>query len=559
MGLTIDDGRMMSPAEMLERNRANEESTAGNTILGTPPPTTCLASNWHSAYQSDGRVPGTIDELREAHAWDAQEFEVPPITGHGDPGGTFSTEMRIPFEVYPTGDRERGQATITRTLADTSVSSQIQADEFEIIAHDNGRYTLVLPGVTDLSNPDYGLDEHNQTARDLDQFAVPSSTTSRIEDNHYAELVRDYVLANVPRGSDVMIVGHSFGADAALDLASDPAFNNEQTGVNVTHVVAAAYYSQPQIDDVQDHTQVLVLQNRSDAAVIAEGFGYTPTEAQHYVEATVDDIEGYAGDAVGDLRDGITGVYGPGSSIVRGDVRDAWGRGQDLATSVGDLDFPSVSLPTPGALDLLSDGVTEPNDHTVVARFSGGRQGAGHHQQNYIDYINGNEDPAVQAFYASVAEAGYTERGDAFAVDVSVDDPNFEPTYPGASHVERVVDTWNGLPGNDVLADVADRSWGAVSGVGSSLWGARDEFADVVTDARDRIRDRGGGCSCERLEYPARQRQDRVHGGWIDRPHPVQQRGRRQRTSPARVRGCHFGPGCNGPHPGGSGFHPNRE
>ena len=60
--------------------------------------------------------------------------------------------------------------------------------------------------------------------------------------------------AGVPAGSSLMIVGHSFGADTALDLAADREFNGGE--YTVTHVVAAGYYSQPQLASVAAETSV---------------------------------------------------------------------------------------------------------------------------------------------------------------------------------------------------------------------------------------------------------------------------------------------------------------
>jgi pimeloyl-ACP methyl ester carboxylesterase len=44
-------------------------------------------------------------------------------------------------------------------------------------------------------------------------------------------------LACVPRGAEVMLVGHSQGGITALDLAADPRFNGQR--VRVTHVITA--------------------------------------------------------------------------------------------------------------------------------------------------------------------------------------------------------------------------------------------------------------------------------------------------------------------------------
>jgi len=377
------------------------------------------AANLYSRFSQESSSLDKID----------QPFSNRKPDGKGDVGGTFEAETRKPFEINvekkngnAKSDIELGREALSTTLKDTDGSSQIQQDEFELIKHDNGNYTVVLAGVTDLSNPNLGLNPDNHTVRDVDQFAAPSSRSSEVEDNRYAELVREYILENVPTGANVMIVGHSYGADTALDLAADSTFNNPDSGVNVTHVVAAAYYSQPQIDDVQGHTDVLVLQNTEDNVVIGEAVAHTAAE-------------------------GAELAY-------------------DITQGVLDGGLPSVSAP--GAFELFDDGVTTPTDNTVVARFRGGEKGQGHHQDNYIDFVNGADataqDPAVQDFYRSIAEAGYTENGESVAVDISVPDgEDHKTTFPGSRVAENVIDQssdfWNQVPGNDFFEDTARGVW----------------------------------------------------------------------------------------------------
>lgn len=165
-----------------------------------------------------------------------------------------------------------GRDSIVQALEDTANGDQIWADEFQIVAHESGSYTVVLPGVTDLTDPNAGLSHQHRSVRDTDWAAVRSAASASIDDNRYAQLVREYIHQNVPVGADLAIVGHSFGGDTALDLAADPAFNGED--YNVTHVVAAAYHSEPQLPHVQNDTSVLVLQNTRDIPVVIEEFGH---------------------------------------------------------------------------------------------------------------------------------------------------------------------------------------------------------------------------------------------------------------------------------------------
>jgi len=419
----------------------------------------------------DTRAPRTIEEVRAAN------LAAPggPVDGNGDAGGTYSTSVRAPFGPVGASAAARGQAALERTLADTAVSSQLQNDEFEVIRHDNGRYTIVLPGVIDLSSPHWGLDNHSSSVRDVDQFALPSSADSSVASNRYAQMVRDYVQENIPRGAEVMLVGHSYGADTAIDLAADPSFNNSVTGVNVTHVVAAAYFNQPQLDEVPQQTQVLVLQNANDGAVIGEGLGYTPTEARNA-----------AGRAMAEASETVRDLLGLGSSIVRGDGGGVLDRGGDLVGQAQRLLTPDA-LPQPDALALLGTGVNRLDAHTVVARFDGGTTGIGHHQSNYIDYINGpgQRVPMVRDFFASVSQAGYTAPGQTAAVDVSVADPAYRTTYPGDGTVDRARSLWDSLPGSGHIEDALGTGASWIGGAASTAW----ENRGLVGDARDAVRD----------------------------------------------------------------------
>ena len=56
-----------------------------------------------------------------------------------------------------------------------------------------------------------------------------------------------------------------------------------------------------------------------------------------------------------------------------------------------------LPLPVPGSPLLGKSGVSTPNGHTVVSRFDGGFSGAGHKQDNYIDYLNKTNDKSLQA------------------------------------------------------------------------------------------------------------------------------------------------------------------
>jgi len=420
--------------------------------------------------------------------------------GKGGVGGAFDTEQRRGFDpnyrgAYDCRERfdgqELGRATISRTIQDAAEETLIQEDEFEIIKHEyidgDGKheYTIVLAGVADLSSNgesltevgnrhlDIGLNPENYTVRDTDQFAITSSRNASVDDNRYAQMVREYVLETLPEGANVMIVCHSYGANTALDLAGDPAFNNPATGVNVTHVVSAAYYSQPQLSEVQGDTEVLVLQNTEDMVVVAEAVACTSEKAI----AAPGNVFRQSKDTAGDFFDLNKQVWG----------RDPVGVfNNDVTRSVIDPDLPSWNELTPGAIGLFDDGVTTPADNIVVARFRGGNEGYVHKQTNYTDFVNGSDavaiDPAIEAFYASVAEAGYGTRDERFAVNISVPNGAEQEVYfPGRSKLGQVRAVWEHVPGNEYI-DFA---------TGEALDGAKDVFdtADVVFANRERIRD----------------------------------------------------------------------
>lgn len=334
----------------------------------------------------------------------------------GDRGGTYDVEAVGPWVPTPAmlglpTAADRGAGVVTEALRLTGRADLIGPDEFGLVRVDDRRYVVVLPGVTDLSSPDLGLDATHRTVRDVDVYAIPSSLSTSVAGNRYARMVAEGLqAAGVPIGADVMLVGHSFGADTALDLAADPLFNGA-AGFNVTHAVAAGYYSDPQLPHVPPSTRVLVLQNARDEVVNLERLAYRPAAA------TVDMI-----DAVGHTtrRDWVGVVASLADAS--GELADA---GVDLATRMGGIP-PLVGLPDNplGPRGAATVGVTTPRPNQVHAVFDGGRRGWGHHQANYTAYARDADASAVAAFHASVAEAGYDAFGQLYTVDVSV------PTRP---------------------------------------------------------------------------------------------------------------------------------
>jgi hypothetical protein len=338
---------------------------------------------------------------------------------HGELGGTYDAEVRSPYLLDGMLAVDRGRELLLRALDDTASSGQIRDDEFEIVRMSDGRYLVVLPGVTDLSSPDLGLSAAHASVRDVDQFAYPSSRSASAADNRYAQMVAEALaIRGVPVGSDLVIVGHSYGADTALDLAADPAFNGAD-GYRVTHVVAAAYHSQPQLAHVPDATQVLVLQNRRDVAVITESVGAAHvTDAIEARRSAIDDLLHL--DLPGVLLNGGRALYhdaGVATAAIDHTIRHA-DDAADIAIGLATYDVRR-SIDGAGDFVSLEPGVSRPSDSQVVAVFEGGGEGFGHHQDNYAAFVSGSDDPDVTAFLASLG-APHATTGTAWSIDISV-------------------------------------------------------------------------------------------------------------------------------------------
>lgn len=337
----------------------------------------------------------------------------------GDLGGTHSAELRSPYSVFGVDPAERGRNLIVRALSDTANEAQIRADEFEVVQLEHDRFIVVLPGVTDLSRPDLFLSGRHRSVRDLDQAAWSSAWSSDVDDNPYAQLVRDGLdAAGVPAGSELLVIGHSFGADTAIDLAADPAFNGDE--YRVTHVVAAGYHVDDYLADVPDGTDVLVLENSGDAAVIAEAVGHSAaadavgSSVGMLGELFTGDLVGAAGRLADSVSAQVEAVGDVAGYVV--DRRDDLG---DLVAGLGSADWQRVSAAARG-LATLEPGVTEVSGHVLVDVFDGGADGAGHHPSNYVEHIATTDDVRVVEFLAGLDAAGYAASGSAVAIDLSV-------------------------------------------------------------------------------------------------------------------------------------------
>ena len=94
-------------------------------------------------------------------------------------------------------------------------------------------------------------------------------------DNPYARRVKEQMeAAGIPPGADVMIIGHSYGAYTAMDIAADKDFNrtsgDDSYHVHVTHVIAAGADTDWRASQVPEGTKTLIVNNRLDAVYQGE-------------------------------------------------------------------------------------------------------------------------------------------------------------------------------------------------------------------------------------------------------------------------------------------------
>lgn len=229
------------------------------------------------------------------------------------------------------------------------------AGEIEVRRLDTGRYVVVLPGVTDLSDSMPGSPAPgelwkltNLDGRDLDtprdmHYAIrevladdwQASSTNR---SAYAVAVKAAMqAAGVPAGAPVMLVGHSYGAYTAMALASDPLFNSRgATGsyhVDITNVVTGGAPTGALQEHVVNGTSVLSLRNSNDGVATSEallgsssqevvfaggtdGWGHRPTNYVGEIDRGNPAITAYT--------DRVDPGYASGGQVVRVAIPDPY-------------------------------------------------------------------------------------------------------------------------------------------------------------------------------------------------------------------------------------------
>lgn len=367
----------------------------------------------------------------------------------GDIGGTGTAEPRVRWEAGEGTPPTLGREVLMRALADTADECQLGPDEIGLVDV-GGRWILVLPGVTDLSaiaewatrypsvgRPEgspWGLSPAHRSVRDTDAVARRSATSAGIADNRYAALVASIVAQRVPAGAEIAIIGHSAGADAALDLAADPEFNGSGR-YSVTHVAAFAYYSEPMLPSVPAGTKVLAVENSRDLVVRGEHALSTPNRLlEAALTAARGDLAGGYRRVVDAHRRGIDQLA-DGAALIASNVLD------DLSTG---------HLPSLDSLTSSATRSTRPTPDQTHVVFKGDAADAGHHQRHYIDYLRsatGDAGADIDDFATDLAAAGYAAGGGFSAIDVSVPtlltsiadafERRRESIPPGASHTRR--------------------------------------------------------------------------------------------------------------------------
>jgi hypothetical protein len=236
--LSTTSGFLREAAEVLRREAAQQErasSSAGGGVLLPPRP-------------------------RRRDTW---EFHPDLRPRRFDSHGSFRGDFVEAF--WATGDGNR-----------------VWKEEIEIRLLDNGNYVVVIPGVTDLSenlgdivdprDGDVGSGafhdgENADTARLMKYAEQEARDTNDSYDNPYAQRVRQAMEQHIPEGARVMLMGHSFGAYTAMELAGDPEF---AASYYITHVVAAGADTDWKLKEIPSSTNALVLNNREDVVFRGE-------------------------------------------------------------------------------------------------------------------------------------------------------------------------------------------------------------------------------------------------------------------------------------------------
>lgn len=364
----------------------------------------------------------TISVLQAHYAGYLESIGVPsvPGTGVGDLGGTFTTVARPAWVITGTTGLERGREVVMQALAHAADRGVIENDEFEIVEVGADRYVVVLPGVIDLSKLHVGFDEYSRSSRDLDQGAIRSASSSSVDKNLYAQYVAEAIRQHVPPGSHLALIGHSYGADTAVDLAADDRFTERY---DITHVVAAGYATQRTVPDVDPAIEVLAINNNKDSAAVLETMLRGPIQ---HLNGNIEVLSGAVELDPGKVWDGVWNMNTGWSRLLLDDAGFVVDNTIDIAKAPFQLIPDRYRLSfldfSPADLGPLEPGVSSDGNHTTVV-FEGEFDGYGHAPLNYLDYLANTDEAEIARFMTSLHDAGYTNGGTARAVDLSVPEP----------------------------------------------------------------------------------------------------------------------------------------
>jgi pimeloyl-ACP methyl ester carboxylesterase len=181
----------------------------------------------------------------------------------------------------PIGRLKEGQFVVPRSMRDIALNLQAvdaaQTDDATTIrvqevtdAQGNSQYIVYVPGsygdAGNLTNP------HDTGGNPMDWNQNPGALLGDETDSSQA-VERAMEAAGVPKGSDVIIAGHSQGGIVAAGLAQDPDFNGGDDGYNVTNVVT--YGSPVENKHMPDGTESINFANRGSGGV-GTGDPYRP-------------------------------------------------------------------------------------------------------------------------------------------------------------------------------------------------------------------------------------------------------------------------------------------
>lgn len=198
-----------------------------------------------------------------------------------------------------------GRNAIVEAFYATTDGRRVDGDEIEIRQLDNGRWVVVLPGVVDLTDrlgdvaraslhgdalgPWFDGDQPD-TVRRMEYAYMEANDNEDQFINPYArKVIEQMEAAGIPPGAEVMLIGHSFGAYTAMELAGNPMFNSSDGTsagyhVNITHVLAAGADADWKFAEIPGSTETLLVNNRIDLAVrVEDGFqpNASPTQPGH--------------------------------------------------------------------------------------------------------------------------------------------------------------------------------------------------------------------------------------------------------------------------------------